>query len=125
MSEAGPVKIGIVGSRRRNTDEDFKLVEEAFFKVFIPYITHIISGGCSRGADRFAPIIADKYKCSMFTYHPKFEIGIPYCYFERNKKIAYESDILIACVAPDRKGGTEHTIAMFLHHHPEGKLIIV
>jgi predicted Rossmann fold nucleotide-binding protein DprA/Smf involved in DNA uptake len=35
-------------------------------------------------------------------------------YYRRNKLIAEESDILIALVAKDRKGGTEHTIKEML-----------
>ena len=31
-------------------------------------------------------------------------------YYERNKKIAERSDVIIAFVAPDRRGGTENTI---------------
>lgn len=50
-------RIGIIGSRRRNTFEDFKLTYEAFLKVYRPGDI-IVSGGCKEGGDRFAEIIS-------------------------------------------------------------------
>jgi len=51
--------IGIIGSRRRNTDEDYKCVYNEFRKWYNDG-DKIISGGCKKGGDRFAEIIAAK-----------------------------------------------------------------
>lgn len=45
--------------------------------------------------------------------------------YARNTLIAQDSDKLIACVAPDRKGGTEDTIKKFVKLHGKDNLIIV
>lgn len=50
--------IGIVGSRRRNSDEDLEKVAEIFFSGIYQKGDRICSGGCPKGADRFAEIIA-------------------------------------------------------------------
>ena len=39
--------------------------------------------------------------------------------YERNTLIARDSDVLIAVVAPDRKGGTEDTIKKWNRFHKE------
>ena len=55
--------IGIVGSRRRNSQEDKKLIEEKLINLLESFkdVT-ICSGGCKKGGDRFAEELADKYK---------------------------------------------------------------
>ena len=45
--------------------------------------------------------------------------------FVRNGDIAKDSDVLIACVAPDRTGGTEDTIKKFLKLKTEKCLFLV
>ncbi len=53
--------------------------------------------------------------------------------YARNKLIARDADVLIACVAEDRKGGTEDTIKHFCKKLgksekqliAEGKLVLV
>jgi len=45
--------------------------------------------------------------------------------FIRNDDIAKDSDVLIACVADDRKGGTEDTIKKFNHMHSNPLVILV
>lgn len=101
--------IGIVGSRRRNTPEDFKKCLEAFLKIYEKGDT-IVSGGCPRGGDRFAEIIA-KHLNIPIKIHPaewdKYGKGAG---FKRNIYIAEDCDTLLAIVAPDRTGGTEDTI---------------
>ena len=52
-------KIGIIGTRRRNTGSAYKKTEEEFFKVYEDG-DHIVSGGCPKGGDRFAEKIAKK-----------------------------------------------------------------
>ena len=108
--------IGIIGTRRRDTDEDFKLVYEEFRKIYESGDS-ICSGLCPQGGDRFAVIIADRLglpedKCIWFK--PDWEKYGKAAGFIRNTDIARESDVLIACVAYNRSGGTEDTIKKFL-----------
>lgn len=127
------MKVGIIGSRKRNTEEDLKKVTDAFHKLKKEYseIT-IVSGGNPRGGDRFAEIIACLEKIPIKIYYADWEkyqdpknIKINPAGFIRNSDIAKESDILIACVAPNRTGGAEDTIRKFKIEHPEGKIILV
>ena len=113
--------IGIVGSRRRDSEADYKLCEEAFLKIYKEGDI-IVSGGCRQGGDRFAEIIRDKFKVPMEIHYPdkskldpvKMEKNIKLAYAEinyaRNTLIANDADVIIAVVAPDRKGGTEDTL---------------
>ena len=120
------IKLGIVGSRGRDTQADFKAVWSAYDDVVQQNINSeivIISGGAYKGADRFAVNIARDQGGKMITYFPHGHNTLDY--YARNRRIAQESDILIACVAPDRKGGTENTIDWFRSLHPNGEIIIV
>lgn len=121
------IYIGIVGSRRRNEVEDFLKVETAlkvYFSVY-PEIT-VVSGGCKKGADKFAEDLIEKYNLPKIIHLPdkskldpillKKNPRAAYAIinYERNTLIANDSDILIACVAFDRKGGTEDTIKKYI-----------
>jgi hypothetical protein len=67
------MNIGIIGSRRRDTDSDQKLTELALLKLlenpksdtesFI-----ITSGGCPKGGDRFAEVLAKRYNIPIKLY---------------------------------------------------------
>jgi len=115
--------IGIVGSRRRCGAEDFYKVEKAFLEVYGDG-DKIVSGGCPKGGDRFAELIAKKYGAPILIYYPKWQaLGVK-AGFARNTCIAYDADVLIACVAPDRAGGTEDTIKKFEKTHPGKKAIL-
>ena len=111
------MKLGIVGSRRRNDAKDFSLLLK---RVLDLQPELIVSGGCSKGADRFAEDIAKRLGIPILIYYPKLRQTSNYAYHEivkanyaRNELIAKNSDHLIALVAPDRKGGTENTIQHF------------
>ena len=117
------IKIGIIGSRRRNTNKDYIKVVKAFNRVADGY-NMIISGGCPKGGDHFAEMIAKEQMVSITIYYANWCVG-RHAGFLRNKTIAKNSDILIACVAKDRKGGTEDTIKKFKKFHPNGKIILV
>lgn len=121
--------IGIVGSRRRNTFEDYDLIVDALESVYDTGDV-MISGGCKQGADSFAKDInintngavrlIEFLPDSQKREHLIKENNVPHraahaiVNNERNTLIAERSDILIACVASDRKGGTEDTIKKFL-----------
>lgn len=85
----------------------------------------IISGGCAKGADNFAEEFARELGISITIFYPGLREGRAYAQQEivkamyaRNRRIAWESDYLIALVAPDRRGGTENTIKYFKERYP-------
>jgi hypothetical protein len=108
-------KIGIVGTRTKDTNEYLKKVTDEFL-VNYSEGDIIISGGCKQGGDRFAVILKNKYKVPYIEHLPdkskldkrleKVNLRAAYAIinYERNTLIAEESDILIAVVADgDRK----------------------
>ena len=117
-------RIGIVGTRQRDSEADFDLVVAAFLKVY-ELGDVIISGGCLRGGDRFAAAIASKMNIPIKEYLPDWENYPRLGGFIRNTRIAGDSDILIACIAKIRKGGTEDTINKFKRIRPDGELILI
>lgn len=109
------MKVGIVGTRRRDTSADYVAVERAFERFHggaWPELspTWIISGGCPKGGDRFAQQIAKKYGLPITIFYPDWRRFGKGAGFVRNDDIAAACDVLIACVALDRTGGTEDTI---------------
>jgi hypothetical protein len=122
--------IGIIGSRRRDVEEDYIPVRDKFFEVYeIGDI--IVSGGCKKGGDRFAEIIAQRYEIPITIFYPE---PVPSgsqkwkyakANYDRNTLVAEASDIIIACVADDRRGGTEDTLKKFKKLRPEGAIHLV
>jgi len=116
--------IGIIGSRRRNHNNDFTKVAFAFRGVYEEG-DRIVSGGCPKGGDHFAEIIAKSKDISILIHYPNWEKYGKAAGFVRNSFIAKDSDILIACVAKDRTGGTEDTIRKFqMKKKDKSKLIL-
>lgn len=113
--------IGVIGSRSRDGLADIAKTERAFRSIYQEGDT-IVSGGCSRGGDRFAEIIAAQLNVPI-KIHPAMwkEFGRR-AGFARNQFIADDADVLIAVVARDRTGGTEDTIKKFGN---KGALILV
>ena len=125
--------IGIVGTRSRDTYEDqyrvFEALHELLYKLGytadMPFT--LVSGGCPKGGDRFAqvyaqadglPVVVLDEGASCVTgamnIHPAlWDKHGKSAGFVRNTYIARDADYLIACVAPNRKGGTEDTIKKF------------
>ena len=101
--------IGIVGSRRRNTDRDYLLCAETFWSVYRSGDS-IVSGGCPKGGDRFAEILASRYNIPIKIHYPNWTLYGKSAGFQRNGLIASDCDMLIAVVSSDRTGGTEDTI---------------
>lgn len=106
--------IGIVGTRSRDSYEDFHICQEAFKK---HYTTEkeivIVSGLCSKGADKFALFIQRNSATKKIWFPAEWDKYGTKAGIIRNTDIAMVSDRLIAMVRPDRKGGTEDTIVKF------------
>jgi len=115
--------IGIIGTRRRDSGEDYKKVEKAFLSIYKKG-DGIISGGCSKGGDRFAELISEKFHICLKIYPANWSLG-KHAGFLRNTDIAKNSTKLIACVAKDRTGGTEDTIKKFLKFNTKDNLLLV
>lgn len=121
--------IGIIGSRRRDSEEDFHAVYNEFRKWY-ENGDKICSGGCPKGGDRFAEIIARKLGLTeengdLIIHRPKpVPKGSPRyiwakAFYERNTLVARDSDVVIASVSPDRKGGTEDTLKKWSKFHKD------
>jgi len=105
-------KIGIIGSRRRKTKGDFMKITRVFSRIYEKG-DQIVSGGCPKGGDNFAEVIAKEKGIPITIYYPNWKEDGKIAGFIRNTEIANNSDILITCVAEDREGGTEDTIKKF------------
>ena len=101
--------IGIIGSRRRTLKEDYNQLEQKFLEIF-KNGDEIVSGGCSRGADFWAEILAKKYQVPIKIYYAQWDKLGKSAGFARNTYIAQDADVLICMVSNDRLGGTENTI---------------
>ena len=103
------MKIAIVGSRRRTDKENVEKLVSSFARDVI-----VISGG-AKGVDTWAEQSARERGLEVIIFKPdlkniKHRGDMVQRYYNRNKKVAQECDILYAFVSPDRKGGTENTI---------------
>lgn len=105
--------IGIIGSRQRNSQQDLEAVRNAFEEIYEEE-DEIVSGGCPQGGDHFAELLAKSHQIPIKIYYAEWGRLGRSAGFQRNGLIARDSDILIACVAPDRTGGTEDTIKKYL-----------
>lgn len=139
--------IGVIGTRRRNTEEDFRKVSDLFFLLY-EQGDRICSGLCPQGGDWFAVLIATgndwinddrkrdallekvkyafiRYKIESLWFPADWDKYGESAGFIRNSDIAKNSDILIACVADDRIGGTEDTIRKFIKINGSDNLYII
>ena len=124
--------IGIVGTRRRDSQKDFLQTEKAFLRFYMAEVLSgikekdtICSGLCPKGGDRFAVILSKKYNTKTLWFPAEWDKYGRSAGFKRNTDIAQKSDILIAVVAKDRTGGTEDTIKKFIKFHGKDNLIII
>ena len=63
--------LGIVGSRRRNTPEDKEIIRRTILWIKPEMI---ISGGCPKGADKFAAELAKELKIPITEYLPDLKV---------------------------------------------------
>jgi hypothetical protein len=111
------LKVGIVGSRSRNTPKDKDVIRQVLKRQMTKYKIHIVSGGCPKGADKFAEELAEELNLGI-SVHPPDKSQLPENYtrydyaricYERNSTIADESQILLA-IWDGISGGTADTI---------------
>ena len=122
------LKIGIVGTRRRDSQLAYQCTQKLFLRIYHKGDI-IISGGCPEGGDRFAELIAAAHGLTeangkLKLFRPNWKLG-RHAGFLRNTDIARCSNILIAVVAKDRRGGTEDTISKFKRLHPKSPIILL
>ena len=110
--------IGIVGSRRRDTQHDFNCLVLMFQKIYCKG-DWILSGGCYKGADKFAEMISEEKCIPMVIYEANWDKYGKAAGPIRNKDIAKDCDVLIALPALDRTGGTESTIKYAIQYGKE------
>lgn len=124
------LRVGIVGSRRRCSLTDRKIVFGLVEKLIRTYpqreIT-IVSGACRLGADSFAAEAAQLYGLKLLEFPvPKKDYAHRGEYreaaFDRNRLIAENSEMGFALVTRDRTGGTENTVE---HYRKLRKRIIL
>lgn len=116
-------RIIVIGSRRRNSNDDFFEVQSAFLRIWEDGDI-IVSGGCPEGGDQFAEDISENLQIPIVVWKAEWgKYGKP-AGFIRNTIIAKNGDVVIACVADDRKGGTEDTIKKFKKFMPNGEILL-
>jgi hypothetical protein len=130
--------LGIIGSRLRDSPNDYKKVEDAYLDVYCRTEFEqnrftIVSGGAYKGGDEFAVRIARRNGHKMITFFPNLSdvpAGIEgqgladAAYEARNHEIARQCDIMIA--SPRKQHcGTRQTMRLFKKYNPNGELIEV
>lgn len=103
------MRVGIVGSRRRSDRDSVARLVKSLKRTDI-----VVSGGC-RGVDTWAIQEADKRSMSHAEHLPLIlpAMGrdeVVQAYYDRNRLVAENVDVLYCFVASDRTGGTENTI---------------
>jgi len=103
------MRVGIVGSRRRTDRENVEDLVDSLSENDV-----VVSGGC-KGVDTWAEKRAIERGLEVDIYEPDFTGCDDYydysqAYYDRNKEIVKNSDVIYAFVAEDRTGGTENTI---------------
>ena len=102
------VKIGIVGSRKRDPLNKIRqLLQQAI--ALNPNKQIIVVSGGAHGTDKCAETIANELGLKTQIFHPNYAKGGTRIFFERNKLIAENSDILIAFPL-NMEGGTMNTV---------------
>jgi hypothetical protein len=112
--------IGVIGSRKRKSEFDYKAVYQEIMKHYKPG-DWVCTGDCKTGGDAFAIKIARREGIPFLVFPPGDKASSRQEYvgrlFARNDKIAEHSDILIAiaCMPFDinAKGGTNYTCRKF------------
>lgn len=100
-------KVGVVGNRKGWT---YEFVKKKLEELDVDHDALIISGGAD-GIDTYAQMYAKEKGCSILIHYPKAHLPSPERYYERNKRIAEDSDFLVAFDWKDGRSGTKNTIS--------------
>lgn len=108
------MNLGIVGSRHCTMTVEAleKLIQYISTHYVIRQVDTIISGG-AKGADTLADNYARIKGLKLIVHYPKlhlYETKGNKVYFERNLKIATDSDVLLALYNPSKQSGTANTV---------------
>ena len=106
--------IGIIGSRRRDSNLDLEECRKVFNSIYEKG-DRLVSGACPKGGDKFCEIFAKELGLTesnggLILYRAEWEKHGKGAGFVRNTYIAEDADVIIAVVSKDRTGGTEDTI---------------
>jgi hypothetical protein len=115
--------IGIIGTRSRDGSRNLDLIRKALLGIY-EQGDEIVSGGCPQGGDRFAEMLAKEQQIPIKIYYAQWMLKGKSAGFQRNELIARDADVMIACVALDRKGGTEDTIKKYLAMGKTGLILV-
>lgn len=90
-----------------------------------------VSGGCPKGADKFAEVIAKELNIAIKIFYPdnsllttKSKSDYTKMYYARNLLIAKYSDELIALPLVGKAGGTDYTIKQFVKLKNKNPIIV-
>ena len=133
-NEVRILRVGVVGARVRNAPEDKQLVKDALLHLMQKHEDvrlHLVSGGCPKGADRFAEELSQELSLSLSIHYPdesqmKDNSRSEYariCY-ARNTLIANECDMLIALPAYDHIGPIGGTADTMKKVDKQGKPVV-
>jgi hypothetical protein len=113
-------KIGIIGARVRNSEHDLIVCSEKFLEIYEEG-DEIVSGGCPKGGDFFAEVIAEAFGIPITIFLPDWDKHGKAAGFIRNKLISDASDVIIALVTENKNlcKGTMHTVSMFKKNNKE------
>lgn len=123
--------VGIIGTRQRDSADDWLLTYEAFDILMeqdeiAENDIVIVSGLCTKGGDKFAVTLYKKFKTKKLWFPAQWELFGNEAGFLRNTDIAIVSDILIAVRNHHHIGGAEDTIGKFIRHKmSEENLILI
>ncbi len=119
--------VGIIGTRQRDSADDYVLTHETFSKKIEGYRNDvvIVSGLCTKGGDKFAVTLYKKFETKKLWFPAQWNLFGNEAGFLRNTDIAITSDVLIAVRNHSNIGGAEDTISKFIRHKQSDKNLIL
>jgi len=94
------MRMGVVGNREGFSYNEVKKILDRYL-----LIDTIVTGGAI-GVDAHAMRYAKDKGLCLIVFYPDLSIGIPQCYFKRNKRIVIASDMIIAFNKKEHSGTT-------------------